>query len=126
MKRLWLVGMLFTATCSGQIPDRFFVALHQVETGGRLGAVKGDGGRALGPLQIHRGYWQDSGVAGRYEDCAGLEYSRAVVTAYMRRYARQAVASGDLETLARCHNGGPSGHRKTATLGYWQKVKANL
>lgn len=103
----------------------FFRALHQVETSGRLGAIRGDNGRALGPLQIHRAYWQDSGVPGRYEDCADLQYSIRVVSAYLRRYARAAWDRGDSEAhiLARIHNGGPQGHRKTATLGYAAKVR---
>jgi hypothetical protein len=29
-------------------------------------------------------------------------------------------------TLARVHNGGPSGHRKTATLAYARKVVAAM
>ena len=35
-------------------PESFFLALHAVESGGRLGGIKGDRGAALGPLQIHR------------------------------------------------------------------------
>lgn len=98
-------------------------AIHQVETGGRLGAIKGDNGRALGPLQIHRAYWIDSGVEGKYEDCASLDYSIKVLRAYMRRYASAAIKANDLETIARIHNGGPRGYKKAATLGYWQKVR---
>ena len=103
-------------------PDAFFDALHQVETSGRHGAIRGDGGRALGPLQIHRNYWRDSGVPGRYEDCADLAYSKRVVTAYLKKYAPKAWAAGDVATLARTHNGGPAGARKTATQGYARKV----
>jgi hypothetical protein len=100
--------------------------LHHVETSGRLGPIKGDfvngSPRALGPLQIHRAYWQDSGVPGTYSQCADLAYSRRVVTAYLRRYARNAWERGDAFSLARVHNGGPSGANKRATLRYGQKV----
>ena len=37
----------------------FLNALHQVESGGQLGAIVGDNGRALGPLQIHKIYWAE-------------------------------------------------------------------
>lgn len=31
-----------------------------------------------------------------------------------------------LEAMARCWNGGPMGHKKVATLGYWKRVLNNL
>ena len=107
-------------------PASFFKALHQVETGGRFGAIVGDNGAALGPLQIHRAYWQDSRIGGTYEQCADLEFSKRVVTAYLKRYAPAAWAAGDVETLARVHNGGPRGHLKPATLSYSLKVISQL
>lgn len=105
-------------------PNSFFRALHIVETGGKIGPTIGDQGRALGPLQIHRGYHADSRISGDYSRCADLEYSKRVVAAYLQRYAPQAWASGDVETLARIHNGGPRGAIKPATKGYGIKVKA--
>lgn len=103
-------------------PDSFFRALHIVETGGKRGAIIGDNGAALGPLQIHRGYHADSRVAGDYSRCADLEYSKRVVSAYLQRYAPEAWAKGDVKTLARIHNGGPRGATKPATYNYAQKV----
>lgn len=127
MKRVLILGLLALATsASAQVPARFYDALWHVETGGRQGAVVGDGGKALGPYQIHRAYWQDSGVPGSYGMVTNEAYARRVVAAYLQRYAPRAVASGDLETLARTHSGGPSGASKPATLGYWRKVKARL
>ena len=105
-------------------PDSFFRALHIVETGGKLGPTIGDQGRALGPLQIHRAYHADSRVSGDYSRCADLDYSKRVATAYLTRYAPQAWAAGDVETLARIHNGGPKGATKPATKGYAVRVKA--
>lgn len=107
-------------------PDSFWRALHLVETGGKRGPIIGDNGRALGPLQIHRSYWQDARVSGRYEDCADLSYSIKVASAYLRRYAPQAWAAGDTTTLARIHNGGPSGHKKPQTIQYAAKVQRNI
>lgn len=110
-------------TAQAAPPDSFFRALHIVETGGGTGAIIGDGGRALGPLQIHRAYHTDSRVAGAYERCADLDYSKRVVSAYLQRYAPAAWASGDVTTLARIHNGGPRGASKPATIRYGEKVR---
>lgn len=119
------ISILFAlcATAQAAPPDSFFRALHVVETGGKRGAVLGDNGKALGPLQIHRGYHADARIAGNYSRCADLDYSKRVVSAYLQRYAPQAWATGDVTTLARIHNGGPSGASKAATLNYAEKVR---
>jgi hypothetical protein len=123
MKSLILLLSL-CATCHAAPPDSFWRALHIVETSGRTGPIVGDQGRALGPLQIHRGYHQDSRVAGDYSRVSDLNYSVRVATAYLKRYAPAAWKAGDVETLARVHNGGPRGHLKTATKSYGTRVKA--
>ena len=123
MKRLTLI-LALAATTHAAPPDSFWRALHVVETSGRTGPIVGDGGAALGPLQIHRAYHADSRVAGAYERVADLDYSKRVATAYLKRHAPEAWAKGDVETLARVHNGGPRGHLKPATKGYGAKVKA--
>lgn len=122
MKRLALF-LALAAAAHAAPPESFWRALHVVETGGKLGPIIGDGGRALGPLQIHRAYHADSRISGDYSRCADLDYSRRVAEAYLKRYAPKAWAAGDVETLARVHNGGPAGARKAATLGYAAKVK---
>jgi len=121
MKSILLFTALVITTQAAPSPS-FFAALHQVESGGALGAIKGDKGKALGPLQIHRDYHTDSRVGGDYSRCADLEYSKRVVTSYLKRYAPAAWESGDVATLARIHNGGPKGHLKPATKSYSQKV----
>ena len=121
-KKLIFLAAFAAAHCNAQPPESFFRALHQVETSGRLGPIRGDGGRALGPLQIHAGYWMDAGVPGRYEDCADYAYSVRVVSAYLRKHAPRAWVVGDVRTLARIHNGGPAGARKAATASYASKV----
>jgi hypothetical protein len=55
---------------------------------------------------------------------ADLEYSKRVATAYLKRWAPEALAKGDVEVLARVFNGGPRGHLKTATKSYGARVKA--
>lgn len=117
-----LLFLAFASTAFAAPPDSFFRALHIVETGGKRGVIIGDNGAALGPLQIHRAYHADSRVAGDYSRCADLEYSKRVVSAYLQRYAPEAWAKGDVETLARIHNGGPRGDKKPATYNYAQRV----
>lgn len=112
-------------------PDSFFRALHAVESGGRIGPIRGDKGAALGPYQLHKSYWQDSGVKGSYSQCADLAYSRAVVSAYMQRKAPLAWAAGDCRTLAMTHNGGPSalkakGQKRINLENYWRKIQSKL
>jgi len=121
MKRLAFF-LALAATASAAPSDSFFRALHLVETSGRHGPILGDNGRSLGPLQISRAYHRDSGVAGDYSRCADLAYAQKVVAAYLKRFAPNAWAKGDVRTLARVHNGGPAGHHKTATLVYAAKV----
>ena len=121
MKRLTLL-LALCATAHAAPPDSFFRALHVVETSGRTGAIIGDNGRALGPLQIHRAYHADSRVAGDYSRVSDLDYSKRVVSAYLQRYAPQAWAAGDVKTLARVHNGGVRGASKQATVAYGDKV----
>ena len=103
-------------------------AIHMVESSGRTGPILGDGGRALGPLQIHRACWIDANIGGTYSQCAGLAYSKRVFAAYMARYATsrrlgRAVTDQD---RARIWNGGPNGYKKKATLPYWNKVRKEL
>jgi hypothetical protein len=119
-----LLLLALCAVAQAAPPDSFFRALHVVETSGRTGPILGDGGKALGPLQIHRAYHLDSRVAGDYSRVSDLNYSVRVATAYLKRYAPAAWKAGDVETLARVHNGGPRGHLKPATKGYGAKVKA--
>lgn len=109
--------------------DDFFYALAEVESNHNDDAV-GDGGNAIGRYQVWRVYWIDatefSGIGGKYEDVKDKAYAERIIKAYMQRYARKAWAAKDWETLARIHNGGPRGHKKKATVPYWQKVKKVL
>ena len=123
MRRL-LITLALAATTHAAPPESFWRALHQVESSGRrTGLILGDQGRSRGPLQIMRAYHADSRVAGDYERVDDLAYSRRVVTAYLKRYARAAWDSGDVDTLARVHNGGPRGHLKPQTRAYAERVR---
>ena len=100
-------------------------ALIIVESSGNDQAI-GDNGRALGPLQIHRGVVLDvnriTGSNYRHSEMTNRAAARAVCEAYLRHYGRGKTT----EQQARIWNGGPTGDRKTATEGYWRKIEAQL
>ena len=109
--------------------DEILEAIRATESGGWEDGGRhatGDGGRAIGPFQIHRAHWQDTGLPGRYEDCREPSYARREVVAYWERWCPEALERRDARTLARVHNGGPDGARKSATLMYWATVQAAL
>jgi hypothetical protein len=110
-------------------------AIRFVESSGRDVVPDGDGGKAIGPFQIHRVYWLDAvqsepalgPVAGfDYQHCRDRRYAERVVAAYMQRYVPAAWARADAEVIARTHNGGPRGAHKSATDGYWRRVERAL
>ncbi len=105
--------------------------LVQVESGGDWQAV-GDGGLALGGLQIHAACWQDGteylGVDWGYRTGAhDPEQAQAVCAAYLTRYGaayqRKTGEEPTTEVLSRIWNGGPRGYEKKATAPYWEKVR---
>ena len=125
-------------------------AIRLVETGGEprggIGA-KGDrdrhgNARALGPFQIWKPYWQDAceysppslRQQGYEAVLTSRDYSERIVRAYMKRYAKEALARlergegslSDVERISRIHNGGPKGYLKDATLKYWAKVQKEV
>jgi len=106
-------------------------ALRQVETSGRENSPDGDGGLAIGPYQIHEAYWRDAvefapAIGGGYQDCRQREYAEKIIEAFMTRWVPRPWAEGDAEVIARVHNGGPTGFRNEATLGYWRRVRRYL
>lgn len=122
---LTIIFLLISLACLGNQSD-FLKALNQVEASGRSGPILGDNGRALGPFQIHKSYWIDSGVKGSYSQCESYSYSCKVVIAYLNRYCPIALKHEQWETCARVHNGGPRGYMREQTKKYWIKVKKEL
>jgi len=101
-------------------------ALIIVESSGNDLAI-GDNGRALGPLQIHRGVVQDvnriTGSHYRHQDMTNRVQARAVCEVYLTHYGK----GKSTEEQARIWNGGPQGHKKkTATQAYWNDVEKHL
>lgn len=107
-----------------------FDAIRFVESGNRPNPPDGDGGRSIGPYQIMEAYHRDAygacGGLGGWQRCRERAYAERIMIRYWQRYCPEALAAGDWETLARVHNGGPRGHRKTATRAYWLKVRKAL
>ena len=105
-----------------------FDAIRQVETGGDPHPANaiGDHGVSLGPYQIKKQYWRDSGVPGGYERVRERSYAERVMIAYWQRFCPFALGQGDWRTLARVHNGGPNGPWDPRTITYWQRVKRLL
>jgi hypothetical protein len=107
--------------------DQLLDAMYTVESNRGLILV-GDGGKAIGPYQIWKAYWQDAvefdkSIGGEYQDCMKKAYAEKIVRAYWKRYAPK---SATLEQLARIHNGGPRGHLNPNTIKYWNKIKKEL
>lgn len=128
-------------------------AMILVESGGDPAAV-GDGGRALGVLQVHAAVVAEvNGVYGfrvlpdgtvvapgherhgdgrpyRHADMRDPRYARHACVHYLRHWGREYRRSTGREptpeVLARIWNGGPQGWRKSATEGYWRRVRALL
>jgi hypothetical protein len=130
---LWM-GMASWAVASGArgaMPadpnriDLLLDAIARVESHNDPNAT-GDGGRALGPYQIHRAYWADGtrflGVHWSFAEASDPQKAREVVRAYLLTYGRGC----SLLEMARIHNGGPNGHRKPRTLKYARRIAALL
>ena len=102
--------------------NNLITALMLVESSGNDMAI-GDNGRALGPLQIHRGVVLDvnkiTGSNYRHQDMTNRVAARAVCEAYLKHYGK----GKSLEQQARIWNGGPTGDRKPVTLAYWRRVQ---
>ena len=107
------------------------LALIAVESSGNDLAI-GDGGLAYGALQLHACYVADaSEYAGRnwtHEDAFDRDVAIDIFLAYMSRYATEKRLGRPvtIEDIARIHNGGPNGYKKSATDKYWSKVKKIL
>ena len=105
-------------------------AVMMTESGGRN--ITGDGGRAVGPLQVHAGAVADVnrafGTHYRHADMADREKAGAVFDRYLWLYATPKRIGRPVtdEDRARIWNGGPDGWRRKATAGYWAKVKAKM
>lgn len=107
--------------------NTLIAALIAVESGGNDLAI-GDGGRAVGALQIHAAVVRDvNRIAGTHythgsmtNRAAAVEVCR-IYLAHWATEARLGHAPTD-EDRARIWNGGPNGYAKESTKRYWKKV----
>lgn len=126
---LLLAPVYVLCVAAAPAPDRFarlLPAIEFVESGGRSDAV-GDGGRAVGVLQIHPVMVAECNrIVGRAEftlaDRLSPARSREMFRVYVSRHARGASD----EVVSRRWNGGPKGDAKAATLPYWRKVSSRM
>ncbi len=103
-------------------------ALIIVESSGNDLAI-GDNGRALGPLQIHRGVVQDvnriTGSHYRWEAMTNRVQARAVCEAYLKHYVteKRIGRKPTVADFAKVWNSGPEGFKKTCSDKYAAKVQ---
>jgi len=106
--------------------------LIAIETGGHPDPVNavGDGGKALGILQMHKAYVADAAehanVDWTHVDALDPSKAKDIFLAYMSRYAKIERKPNDMsyeEFVSRIHNGGPLGYKKKSTILYWEKFK---
>ena len=125
----WVIPLML-ATIAPAASDlrQLLNAIRQVETGGDSDPANavGDGGRSLGPYQITRAYWRDSGVPGQYQWVRNKAYAERVMIAYWQRHCPSALARHDWLTLARVHNGGPNGPWEWRTISYWRRAREQI
>lgn len=107
-------------------PRSLFHAIRMVESGGEAdpNTAVGRAGE-LGAYQISHMYYVDAieyapNLGGEFSDVTNPSYAEWIMVAYWDRHAPNVK----LETLARIHNGGPSGLWSNATDVYWNKVRA--
>jgi hypothetical protein len=103
-------------------------ALIIVESSGNDQAI-GDNGRALGPLQIHRGVVLDvnriTGSHYRHQDMTNRVAARAVCEAYLKHYVteKRIGRKPTVADFAKVWNSGPEGFKKTCSDKYAAKVQ---
>ena len=138
--RRWLRGLFAVLVLAGAAPiaeaqpldiDRLLPALSKVESNGNPRAV-GDSGKAYGELQIWSVVVQDvnraHGTRYTHRDAFDPAKARDICRRYLAIYAtpKRLGRAPTMEDAARIWNGGPNGHRKSATEKYWHKVAKAL
>ena len=114
-----------------EVSDNLLSALKMAESGNRSHAI-GDGGKAVGVLQLHKIYVDDANrIIGyakyKYADRYGIKKSeemvKVVLTHYGKHYERKTGKRCTDEVLARIHNRGYSQWNDNLGARYWSRVK---
>jgi len=103
------------------------LALHGAECDLKTNPPPGDGGKALGVLQIRQEVIDDVNriYKTKYVHTDALNKTKAfeICKLYLKhwgaRYRKETGLAPTDEVLARIWNGGPKGWKKTATVKYW-------
>jgi len=120
------------------LPDYFILALIAAECACGVPEActcTGDGGRAIGPLQIHQCVIDDVnriyGTSYSHKSMRQLNIATWVCRAYLKHYCSKIKDRyyhydtedhlPTLEDAARIWNGGPNGYKKDCTINYWKK-----
>jgi|ETNvirenome_6_30_1030629.scaffolds.fasta_scaffold03167_2 hypothetical protein len=113
------------------IPFQLILAIIMIESSGNEFALNKKE-QAYGCLQIREAYCKDASEQSHH-DWSHREAFDAVAAiqmfeAYMQRYATTQRLGRDVtaEDIARIHNGGPNGYKRSSTDAYWAKVKQQL
>ena len=113
------------------ITAALLAAMAQVESGSNPRAI-GDGGKAVGILQIHRCVVRDvnriHGTNYTHRDAHDPTKARAMAFLYLSYYCteQRMGRKPTQEDVARVWVGGPIGYRRQCTRIYWDKVKEIL
>lgn len=135
MKTIALLTLAFGGVEACIVPDKFWHAVQQVETGGCVdpSTAVGDGGKSHGWLQISEAVLADVNSMfpePKYTIADTKDYGRSMEIGrlYLARYCTPARLGRQptLKDAARIWNGGPDGHRKSSTLKYWKKVQRHI
>ena len=98
-------------------------AIEYVESSGDCNAI-GDGGAAVGCLQIHKIMVDDvNRILGADRFTYADRYHRGKSYAMARIYFGHYCKGKNDEYKARCWNGGPTGWKKKSTEKYWHKIQ---
>lgn len=106
-------------------------ALIAVESGGRDNAV-GDGGAAIGALQIHRSVVVDvnriAGTQYTHQQMTNRIAARRVCEIYLSRYVteKRIGRKPTVADFAKVWNSGPDGFKKTCSDRYALKVQSQI
>lgn len=127
--KLTTLTVLAYASLCGTNGDRYaklLPAVEFVESGGDASAI-GDGGKAVGLLQIHPVMVDDCNrIVGERRwtlaDRLDADKSRAMFRTYSDHYSRK----GSDEVVARRWNMGPRGDTKPASRKYWERVQSAM
>jgi hypothetical protein len=131
MSKLLIVTILLAILVAtfAQISDKCLNCICKIESGCRpLPCAWDVNSNSCGYYQLKQIYWTDCGKpGGSLAACSKDKVcSEKCVRAYMTRYGKICTdgRAPTCQDYARIHNGGPTGCKKPATVGYWNKVSA--